>query len=84
MKLQATGWKKNLIEEEIKIKDLVIMIKELSSFEGQVEWDTSKPDGQPRRRLDTTRAKCEFGFEAKTGLREGLQETIAWYKGHSK
>jgi len=70
--------------EEIKIKDLVMMIKELSGFEGQVEWDTSKPDGQPRRRLDTTRAKCEFGFEAKTGLREGLQETIAWYKGHSK
>jgi len=66
--------------EEIKIKDLVYLIKELTGFEGAVEWDTSQPDGQPRRRLDTTRAKEEFGFEAKTSLREGLRRTIEYYK----
>jgi len=66
--------------EEIKIKDLVYLIKELTGFEGVVEWDASQPDGQPRRRLDTTRAKEEFGFEAKTSLREGLRRTIEYYK----
>jgi len=66
--------------EEIKIKDLVMLIKELSGFEGRVEWDTSQPDGQPRRRLDTTRACKEFGFRAKTSLREGLVRTIRYYE----
>jgi len=66
--------------EEIKIKDLVYLIRELTGFEGIVEWDTSQPDGQPRRRLDTTRAKEEFGFEAKTSLREGLRRTIEYYE----
>ncbi|HPD07498.1 MAG TPA: GDP-L-fucose synthase [Candidatus Bipolaricaulis sp.] len=66
--------------EEIRIKDLVMLIKELSGFKGQVEWDTSQPDGQPRRRLDTTRALREFSFQAQTGLREGLERTIRYYE----
>jgi len=66
--------------EEIKIKHLVMLIKELSGFEGKVEWDTSQPDGQPRRRLDTTRAFKEFGFRAKTSLGEGLERTIRYYE----
>ncbi|MCL0040765.1 GDP-L-fucose synthase [Thermodesulfovibrionales bacterium] len=65
--------------EEIKIKDLVYLIKDLVGFEGEVEWDISKPDGQPRRRLDTSRAKREFGFEAKIDLETGLKKTICWY-----
>ncbi len=66
--------------EEIRIRDLVGMIAELTGFDGEVEWDTSKPDGQPRRRLDVERARREFGFEARTGLQEGLQRTIEWYR----
>jgi GDP-L-fucose synthase len=70
---------------EISIKQLVELICELTGFEGQIEWDTSKPDGQPKRCLDTSRAKKEFGFEAKTDFREGLKKTIAWYSknGHN-
>jgi len=56
------------------------IIKELTGFEGVVEWDASQPDGQPRRRLDTSKAKEEFGFEAKTSLREGLRRTIRYYE----
>jgi GDP-L-fucose synthase len=70
---------------EITIKDLVSLISELTGFEGEIMWDTSKPDGQPRRRLDVRRAKEEFGFEAKTDFKEGLKRTIEWYKNtHSK
>ena len=65
---------------EITIRQLVGLICELAGFDGRIEWDTTKPDGQPRRRLDTNRAKQEFGFEAKTKLREGLNRTIDWYK----
>lgn len=64
---------------EISIRDLAEMICDLAAFKGEIEWDTSKPDGQPRRCLDTSRAKKEFGFEAKTTLREGLRRTIEWY-----
>jgi len=64
---------------EISIKDLVELICELTKFKGEIEWDTSKPDGQPRRCLDTTKARQEFGFEAKTCFREGLKKTIEWY-----
>ncbi|MFO8009008.1 MAG: GDP-L-fucose synthase [Candidatus Brocadiia bacterium] len=63
---------------EISIKDLVELIAELTGFEGDVVWDASRPDGQPRRKLDTSRAKRAFGFEAQTELREGLQRTIQW------
>ncbi len=65
---------------EISIKDLTETIARLCEFEGNVVWDTSKPNGQPRRKLDTTRAKERFGFEAKTDFKEGLKKTIAWYK----
>jgi GDP-L-fucose synthase len=65
---------------EIKIKDLVKLIAEFTEFSGEIRWDTSKPDGQPRRRLDTSKAKQEFGFEAKVDFREGLRRTIEWYK----
>ena len=64
---------------EITIKDLVDLIVELTEFKGEIRWDTSKPDGQPRRMLDTSRAKEKFGFESKTDFREGLKETIGWY-----
>lgn len=67
---------------EISIKDLWTMIAKFSGFTGEVVWDTSKPNGQPRRKLDTTRA-CElFGFESTTSFAEGLQRTIDWYRTH--
>ena len=66
--------------EELSIHDLVHLIADLTDFEGDVEWDTSKPDGQPRRKLDTTRARERFGWEASTSLEAGLRETIAWYE----
>jgi GDP-L-fucose synthase len=69
---------------EISIKELAELICELVGFSGEIEWDTSKPDGQPRRRLDTSKAKAEFGFEARTDFREGLRRTIEWYVTHRK
>ena len=65
---------------EISIHDLVYLIVELTGFKGKVSWDNTKPDGQPRRMLDTTRAYNEFGFKAKTDFRAGLTKTIAWYR----
>lgn len=65
---------------EISIKDLVELIAKLTGFEGKIVWDSSKPDGQPRRCLDTSRAKEYFGFEAHTNFEEGLKKTIDWYK----
>ena len=65
---------------EISIKSLAELICELTGFDGVIEWDTSKPDGQPRRCLDTRKARKEFGFEAKTDFREGLRKTIEWYR----
>ena len=65
---------------EIAIRDLVELVAELSGFEGEVVWDESKPNGQPRRRLDVTRAEELFGFRAQTDFREGLERTIAWYR----
>ncbi|MEA1935919.1 MAG: GDP-L-fucose synthase [Thermodesulfobacteriota bacterium] len=65
---------------EISIKELVELIVELTDFKGRIVWDDTKPDGQPRRMLDTTRAFKELGFKAKTSLREGLKKTIEWYK----
>jgi GDP-L-fucose synthase len=64
---------------EISIKDLVEIIFKLMDFEGEIRWDKTKPDGQPRRRLDTSRAKKEFGFEAKIGFEKGINQTINWY-----
>jgi len=65
---------------EISIRELVGLIVELTGFKGRIVWDRSKPDGQPRRMLDTTRAFKEFGFRARTDFREGLARTIAWYR----
>jgi len=68
---------------EITIRDLVDLIQELTGFVGKIHWDTSKPDGQPRRSLDVSRAQQEFGFTAKMPFREGLKRAIAWYREHS-
>ena len=65
---------------EISIKDLADLIARLTGFKGKIAWDTTKPDGQPKRMLDTSKAKKEFGFTAKTPLAEGLKRTIEWYK----
>lgn len=67
--------------KEISIRDLTETICRLGGFRGQLRWDATKPDGQPRRCLDTSRAKNEFGFAASTSLEAGLRETIAWYEG---
>ena len=64
---------------EISIKDLAYKIKDIVEYRGEVAWDTTKPDGQPRRCLDTAKAEAEFGFKAKTGFDEGLKKTINWY-----
>ena len=69
---------------EISIKDLVEKIAKMTGFEGDLVWDTTKPNGQPRRALDTSRAKNEFGFEAHTDFDEGLQKTVDWYLQHRK
>lgn len=65
--------------QEISIKDLADTVKQLTGFQGDIIWDDSKPDGQPRRRLDTQLAKQYFNFEATTDLLKGLQKTIKWY-----
>ncbi len=64
---------------EISIKDLAELICRLMDYEGEIKWDTSKPDGQPRRLLDTSRAETEFGFRAQAPFEEGLRKTVAWY-----
>jgi len=64
---------------EISIKDLVVLIKRLTNYQGEIVWDTSKPDGQPRRVLDVSRAK-QFGFTAQTSLEDGLREAIEWFE----
>lgn len=69
---------------EIAIKDLVELIVKLTGFAGNVVWDSSKPDGQPRRCLDTSRAEKEFDFKAKTLFEKGLRKTIDWYAKNSK
>lgn len=65
---------------EISIKDLVELIAKVTGFKGKIVWDATKPDGQPRRCLDTQRAFDEFGFKAKTGFEEGLRKTVEWYR----
>lgn len=64
---------------EISIKDLTETISRLTGFTGEIRWDTTQPNGQPRRKLDTTRAEREFGFKSRTRFEEGLRETIDWY-----
>jgi len=69
---------------EISIKDLTETVARHVGFKGRILWDTSKPNGQPRRRLDVSRAEREFGFKARMGFDEGLKETIEWYRQHLK
>jgi len=68
------------VGREITIKDLVEKIRALVDFNGEIVWDTSRPDGQPRRSLDTSRAKELFNFTAQTSFDEGLKNTIEWYE----
>jgi GDP-L-fucose synthase len=68
---------------EISIRELANLVAELTGFDGEIVWDASMPNGQPRRSLDTTRARELFGFEAHTSLRDGLERTIAWYREHA-
>lgn len=68
---------------EILIRDLAFMIKDMVGFEGEVVWDTGRPDGQPRRRLDTNRAFEKFGFKARTSFEEGLRKTLDWFQTRS-
>lgn len=65
---------------EISIRDLVKTIARLTGFRGRIVWDTTKPNGQPRRKLDTSRAEREFGFRSRTSFEDGLRETIEWYR----
>lgn len=69
-------------DEEMPIRELVGIITEEVGFTGEVRWDTSKPDGQPRRRVDASRAREAFGFEATVDFREGLRRTIEWYRAN--
>jgi GDP-L-fucose synthase len=68
---------------ETTIRETVQLVAELTGFVGRITWDTSMPNGQPRRSLDASRAKELFGFEAHTPLREGLERTIAWYRAQT-
>jgi GDP-L-fucose synthase len=68
--------------DDIAISELASLIAELVGFEGEIRWDTTKPNGYPRRRLDTSRAEAVLGFRAKTPLREGLERTVAWWEAH--
>jgi len=67
---------------EISIKDLTELICKLMDFKGEIRWDSSKPDGQPKRCLDTSKAEKEFGFKAKTNFEQGLKKTIQWYENY--
>ncbi len=69
--------------KEISIRDLADLVADVTGFEGRIVWDTSMPNGQPRRSLDPSRALELFGFAARTPLREGLERTIAWYRAHA-
>ena len=68
---------------EIAIRDLVALVSELTGFEGEIVWDETKPNGQPRRNLDVTRAAKLFGFRARTPLREGIERTVDWFRAHA-
>lgn len=68
--------------KEVSIRELVETISRITGYQGSIRWDTTKPDGQPRRMLDTTRAKALFGFEAKMRLEDGLRETVKWWREH--
>ena len=66
--------------EEISIRELAGLVAELTGFDGEIVWDESKPNGQPRRKLDVSRSEELFGFRAEVPLRAGLERTIAWFR----
>ena len=68
---------------ETSIREAAELVAELTGFRGEIVWDTSMPNGQPRRSLDASKAERLFGFKARTSLREGLERTIAWYRSHA-
>ncbi len=70
------------VGKEITIRELVELIAEVTEFDGAINWDTSKPDGQPRRVLDTSRAAAEIGFHAATSFEDGLRTTVDWFREH--
>jgi len=65
---------------EISIRDLVHVVAKLTGFKGEIVWDTTKPNGQPRRCVDTSRAERWFGFRARTSFEDGLHRTVEWYR----
>jgi GDP-L-fucose synthase len=69
---------------EIKIKDVAEKIVQLTGFKGGIAWDATKPDGQPRRSLDTSRAKELMGWQAQVGFDEGLKRTIEWFRSQQR
>jgi GDP-L-fucose synthase len=66
--------------EELAIRELAALVAELTGYHGEISWDTSRPNGQPRRKLDTSRAEALFGFRAQVALRQGIERTVAWYR----
>ena len=70
--------------EEIAIRDLAELVRSETGYSGSITWDTSKPGGQPRRRLDTSRAEALFGFRARVPLRDGIARTVAWYRAEGR
>ena len=69
-------------DHEMPIRELVTHVAKATGFDGEIRWDSSKPDGQPRRRVDNHRARERFGFQAETSFADGLTETVAWYRSH--
>jgi GDP-L-fucose synthase len=69
---------------EISIRDLAQTIAGATGFQGEIVWDTSKPNGQPRRKLDTSRAEQAFGFRSRTSFADGLRKTVEWYQAQPK
>jgi GDP-L-fucose synthase len=69
--------------EEISIKELAELVAEATGFSGEIVWDASKPNGQPRRQLDVSRAEQLFRFRAETPLRTGIERTVAWYRAEA-
>ena len=70
--------------EEISIRDLAELVRSVTGYRGEIVWDTSRPNGQPRRKLDTSRAEELLGFRAPMPLREGIERTVAWYREHTR
>src|SRR5262249_62039984 len=68
--------------KEISIRELAELVADVTGFDGRIEWDETKPNGQPRRSVDGTRARELFGFDPRTPLRQGLEQTVAWYREH--